>query len=59
MISTISADYLFISEQVSSTCCAEFRKEQAKKIMYISQEPFHEWKVRGICIGREILYVMV
>jgi len=59
MIDTISADYVFISEQVSSTCCTEFWKEQAKKIVEIGQKPLHQSKVRGFRNERKVVCVMV
>lgn len=59
MISTISADYFFISEQVSSTRSTEFWEEEAKKIVKISQKHLHEMKVGGILNERKVVCVMV
>jgi hypothetical protein len=55
MINTIGTDYIFVFEQVLTTCCAKFRKEQAKKIIEICQEPIHEIKVRGFSLRGEVM----
>jgi hypothetical protein len=55
VVDTIGADYFFVFEQVLSACCAKFRKEQAKQIIEIIQEPFHGIKVQGFRIGGELL----
>lgn len=59
MISTICADYLFISEQVSSTRSTEFWEKQTKKIVEICLKHLHEMKVGGFLNERKVVCVMV